>query len=203
MRSSWITATGFTGTFVRLELLDPARHRDGLICAGADSAIWQYIRFDPADTPAGMDAHIAEVMRRWDAGSEVPYVIVRTADDTVIGLTRFLEFSEYDRHVELGTWLHPSAHGRGINPELKLLMIDYAFGALGCVRLQIKTNAQNSAARRSLDALGAVYEGTLRQHIRNRDGTFRDSAYYSILASEWPAVRTALVARIHKKGTAV
>lgn len=201
-RSTWINTPVFAGELTWLEFLDPHRHRAGLIAAGADPAIWTYIRFARADTPAGMDAHIAEVMRRWDAGLEVPYVIRRRSDDTIVGLTRFLELHEHDHNVELGTWLNPSAHGQGINPEVKLLMIDHAFGALGCRRLQIKTNAHNTAARRSLDALGAVYEGTIRQHIVTPTGEFRDSAYYSILADEWPSIRSALVARIQRKGGA-
>ena len=202
-RSQWITQPVFTGSFVQLELLDPQRHRDGLVQAGSDPAIWTYIRFARADTPAGMDAHIAELLRRWDAGVEVPYVIRRLRDNTIVGVTRFLEIHEHDRNVELGTWMHPSAQGAGINPETKLLMIDFAFAVLGCVRVQIKTNAQNAPARRSLDALGAVYEGTIRQHIRTSTGEYRDSAYYSILAPEWPTRKAALSARIARKGTAL
>lgn len=196
--NSWINAQQFIGTQIRLDTLDYIAHRDGLIAAGADTRIWDYILFAPADTPAGMDAHISEIVRRRDAGLEVPYVIVRQHDDSIVGLTRFLELRPAHRSIELGTWLNPQVHGDGSNVEVKLLMLAYAFESLDCIRVQIKTNANNTGAQRSLEALGARYEGCLRNHIITPDGSIRDSFYYSILDREWPTVRTRLQQRLHK-----
>ena len=199
MRSPWITQHHFTGSVVTLEALDPIRHRDGLVTAGAEASIWTFLRFAPGDTPAGMDAHIAELIRRRDAGSEVPYIVRRTADNLIVGVTRFIELRPEHRGLELATWLHPSAQGQGVNPEVKLLMLSHAFDDLGCIRVQIKTDATNAPARRSLEALGAVYEGTLRNHrvkeLADGTGQVRDTAYFSILPSEWPAISPRLLAR--------
>jgi RimJ/RimL family protein N-acetyltransferase len=196
--NAWIPVQQFIGTQIRLDALDPLAHRAGLIAAGADARIWDYILFAPADTPAGMDAHISEIIRRRDAGLEVPYVIVRQHDDTIVGLTRFLDLRLAHRSVELGTWLNPQVHGDGTNVAVKFLMLTYAFETLNCIRVQIKTNANNKGAQRSLEALGATYEGCLRNHIITPDGSIRDSFFYSILDREWPAVKVRLQQRLHK-----
>jgi RimJ/RimL family protein N-acetyltransferase len=199
MRSTWITRPRFDGTLVTLEALDPLQHREGLIAAGAEPSIWSFLRFTPGDTPAGMNAHIAELIRRRDAGSEVPYVVRRTSDTSIVGVTRFIELHPEHRSLELATWLHPSAQGQGVNPEVKLLMLSHAFDDLGCIRVQIKTDATNTVARRSLEALGAVYEGTLRNHLLTPIGRVRDSAFYSIIDTEWPVINIQLHARIARK----
>ncbi len=196
--NAWIQAQQFLGTQIRLDALEYSAHRDGLIAAGADTRIWDYILFAPADTPAGMDAHICEIIRRRDAGLEVPYVIVRQHDDTIVGLTRFLDLRPAHRSLELGTWLNPQVHGDGSNVAVKLLMLTYAFESRNCIRVQIKTNANNKGAQRSLEALGATYEGCLRNHIITPDGSIRDSFFYSILDREWPAVKVRLQQRLSK-----
>ncbi|NBU65162.1 MAG: N-acetyltransferase [Chloroflexia bacterium] len=196
--NQWIPIQQFSGTQIRLDALDPIGHRDGLIAAGADARIWDYILFAPADTPAGMDAHINEIVRRRDAELEVPYVVVRQRDDTIVGLTRFLDLRPSHRSLELGTWLNPQVHGDGTNVEVKLLMLTYAFETLNCIRVQIKTNANNKGAQRSLEALGATYEGCLRNHIITPNGSIRDSFFYSILDRDWAEVKIRLQQRHHK-----
>lgn len=197
--SSWITTSQFTGTLIRLVALDAVAHRDGLVAAGADAQIWTYVRFPRADTPAGMDAHIAELVRRRDVGEEVPYVVIQQRTDTIVGVTRFIELRPAHKGLELGTWLNPLVHGDGSNVEIKYLMLQYAFEALGCIRVQIKTNANNQAAQRSLEALGATYEGHFRNHYILHDGTVRDSLFYSIIASEWPRVKAHIQQRLARR----
>ncbi|MBM4413857.1 MAG: GNAT family N-acetyltransferase [Chloroflexi bacterium] len=195
----WITATQFEGHIVRLEALDPLRHRAGLIAAGADASIWTYLRFPPGDTPAGMDAHMTELVRRRDAHEEVPYVMIRRATNTIVGVTRFIDIRPAHRGVEFGTWITPQAQGDGTNVESKLLMLSYAFEQLDCVRVQIKTDALNSAAQRSLVALGATFEGCLRNHLIRYDGRIRNSYLYSIVDHEWPDIKMQLLQRRNKR----
>ncbi|MFN5058896.1 MAG: GNAT family N-acetyltransferase [Chloroflexota bacterium] len=195
----WITTTHFDGEIVRLEALDSAYHRDGLIAAGADASIWTYLRFPPGDTPAGMDTHITELIRRRDALEEVPYVMIRRATNTIVGVTRFIDIRQSHRGVEFGTWIHPQSQGDGTNVETKLLMLSYAFEQLNCIRVQIKTDALNTAAQRSLVALGATFEGCMRNHLIRYDGRIRDSYIYSILDSEWPAIKAQLIQRRNKR----
>jgi N-acetyltransferase len=195
----WITATHFDGHIVRLEALNPLIHRAGLIAAGADPHIWTYLRFPPGDTPAGMDTHIAELIRRRDTHEEVPFVMIRRATNTIVGVTRFIDIRQSHRGVEFGTWINPHAQGDGTNVETKLLMLSYAFEQLSCIRVQIKTDALNTAAQRSLVALGATFEGGLRNHLIRYDGRVRDSYIYSILDSEWPIIKAQLVQRRNKR----
>ena len=195
-QSTWITRTQFSGHVVRLEALNADQHRDGLIAAGADSRIWTYVRFPPADTPAGMNAHIAELIRRRNAGDEVPYVVIQQSSNTIVGVTRFIELRPAHKGLELGTWLNPQVHGDGTNIEIKYLMLQYAFEVLGCIRVQIKTNANNSAAQRSLVALGATYEGLFRNHYILHDGSVRDSLFYSIIDREWPTIKAHIQQRL-------
>ena len=198
-RSSWITQTHFVGQIVRLVALDAHAHRDGLVAAGADPQIWTYVRFPAADTPAGMDAHIAELVRRRDSGEEVPYVVIQQSSNTIVGVTRFIELRPAHKGLELGTWLNPQVHGDGSNIDIKYLMLQHAFETLGCIRVQIKTNAHNQAAQRSLVALGATYEGLFRNHYILHDGTVRDSLFYSIIDSEWPTVKAHIQQRLARR----
>jgi RimJ/RimL family protein N-acetyltransferase len=198
-QSTWITRTQFSGHVVRLEALNADQHRDGLIAAGADSRIWTYVRFPPADTPASMNAHIAELIRRRNAGDEVPYVVIQQSSNTIVGVTRFIELRPAHKGLELGTWLNPQVHGDGTNIEIKYLMLQYAFEVLGCIRVQIKTNANNSAAQRSLVALGATYEGLFRNHYILHDGSVRDSLFYSIIDREWPTIKAHIQQRLARR----
>lgn len=196
--STWIQQAAFHGTIIDLVALDPVAHRDGLVVAGSDSRIWTHLRFLPGDTPAGMDGYIAELIARRDAGEEVPYTIMHRVTQRPIGVTRFIDIRPAHRSVEFGTWITPQHHGDGSNAESKLLMLTYAFETLQCIRVQIKTDARNPESQRSLEALGATREALLRNHLITPQGRIRDSLVYSIIDSEWPAVKTRLHTRLAK-----
>ena len=198
----WIPQTTFTGSIVDLVALDPVAHRDGLITAGADSRIWTHLRFLAGDTPAGMDAYIHELITRRDAHQEVPYTIIHRATQRIIGVTRFIDIRPAHRSVEFGTWITPLNHGDGSNADAKFLMLAYAFDTLQCIRVQIKTDARNPESQRSLEALGATREALLRNHLITPQGRIRDSLVYSIIDSEWPAVRDRLLQRLAKHQSA-
>ena len=99
--------------------------------------------------------------------------------------------------VEIGsTWLAAEAQRSPINTEAKLLMLTHAFETWGVLRVCLKTDARNDRSRRAIERIGASPEGILRNHMPAYDGGVRHSAFYSILADEWPAVREALTARL-------
>lgn len=198
MRSQWIDTPQFTGVRVQLELLDATRHSAGLTVAGADPRIWEYMLCPPADTPTGMQAHVAQLMHDWREGHEVPYVVRDLRTQHIIGCSRFRELQPQHRSLELGTWLTPAAHGNGSNADLKYLMLSHAFEELGCLRVQLKTDARNTASQRALMALGAHYEGCLRNHIITPNGHIRDSLIYAIIDREWPAIKAHLWQRIQR-----
>lgn len=187
--------TPLQGSIVALEPLRPG-HAEELWEAAQAPDIWTWL------------AHLGEsreLFERWlklsfEAAAEGREGIFATralADGRVIGSSRFLNVRPADRVVEIGwTWLHPSAWGSGANIEAKLLMMGHAFDTLGCVRVEFKTDARNQRSRAALAALPARFEGVLRNHMIMPDVGLRDSAYFSVIDSEWPEVRSNLERRL-------
>jgi RimJ/RimL family protein N-acetyltransferase len=136
-----------------------------------------------------------------EAGREGPFATRDARSGGVIGSSRFLNVRPADRVVEIGwTWLHPRAWRSGANVEAKLLMMRHAFETLDCVRVEFKTDARNERSRAALAALPARFEGVLRNHMIVPDVGQRDSAYFSVIDSEWPAVRANLERRLAGAG---
>ena len=115
-------------------------------------------------------------------------------------MTALFEVSDLDRRVEIGrSWLGLAARRTAINTESKLLLLTHAFEELGMLRVQLMTDARNLVSQRAIERLGAVKEGVWRQHMKMRDGFQRDTVMYSIVAREWPEVKTALSARLQNR----
>ena len=114
-----------------------------------------------------------------------------------VGSTAFLNVDEGNRRLEIGsTWVTPAKQRSAVNTEAKYLMLEYAFERWNCVRVELKTSSRNERSRRAILRIGATEEGVLRQHMINRDGSLRDTVYYSILDREWPAVKERLGAMV-------
>jgi RimJ/RimL family protein N-acetyltransferase len=136
-----------------------------------------------------------------DSGREGAFVTRSIGSGRVIGSSRYLNVRPADRVVEIGwTWLNPSAWRSGANVEAKLLMMSHAFETLGCVRVEFKTDARNERSRAALSALPAKFEGVLRNHMTVPGVGLRDSAYFSVIDSEWPAVKANLEGRLARGG---
>ena len=115
----------------------------------------------------------------------------------MLGSTRYLALRPEHRSLEIGwTWLTPEAWGTGANIEAKLLMLGDAFERLGCLRVELKTDARNERSRGAMAALPAQFEGVHRKQMLVRDGLRRDSAWYSVIDDEWPEVRANLLRRL-------
>jgi RimJ/RimL family protein N-acetyltransferase len=182
-------------SLVVLEALEE-RHREELWEAAQDERIWEWL------------AHLGEDRELFDRWFEMSleatgedregvFAIRRRSDDVVVGSSRFMAVRRPDRVVEIGwTWFNPSVWRTGVNLETKLLMLGYAFGALGCVRVEFKTDSRNERSRDAIAALPAQFEGVLRKHMIVLDVGQRDSAYYSVLDEEWPRVRANLRRRL-------
>jgi RimJ/RimL family protein N-acetyltransferase len=144
---------------------------------------------------AELDAWVDDALRAAAAGTEIP--LVTLAGGRVVGSTRFLALRPEHRSLEIGwTWLHPDAWVTGVNVEAKLLMLRHAFETWSCRRVELKTDALNERSRGAMEAMGATFEGIHRKHMLVRDGENRDSAWYSVLDDEWPAVERGLVERL-------
>jgi RimJ/RimL family protein N-acetyltransferase len=191
----WTTPT-LDGRIVRLEPL-ASRHANDLWDASRSPLVWQWLSIlRPAD-PEAWRAWLDDALARDAAGLDLVLATVDAATGRALGSTRFLALRPEHRSLEIGwTWLTPSAWGTGVNVEAKLLQLGHAFDALGCRRVEFKTDARNERSRRALEALPARFEGIHRKHMLVREGESRDSAWYSIVDDEWPAVRAALEDRL-------
>jgi RimJ/RimL family protein N-acetyltransferase len=183
------------GKVVRLEPLAD-RHVDALWEASRNPRTWRWLSVVQPATREEWDAWIGQAFDAAEAGTEVPFVTVGV-DLGVVGSTRYLALRPEHRSLEIGwTWLNPSAWGTGANVEAKLLQLEHAFDALGCRRVEFKTDALNERSRGALEALGATFEGVHRKHMLVREDENRDSAWYAILDDDWPDVRARLESRL-------
>jgi N-acetyltransferase len=201
-------AVVLAGKYVRLEPLTH-RHVDGLAAASAGET--ELYRWSPIPQGKAEAAAYVETALAWrDEGSAVPFATVRVADGMVLGSTRFFNFDRWvwpQGHAlhgritpdgcEIGyTWLARSAIRTGANTEAKLLMLTYAFETWKVFRVCFHTDVRNERSRAALERIGGKFEGVLRSHRMAADFIPRDSARYSIVASEWADVKAQLMARV-------
>jgi RimJ/RimL family protein N-acetyltransferase len=188
---TWVTPVTLQGPIVRLEPL-AERHLDDLARVADDDAIWRWIIAGPMDE-AGLRAWYETARDNAATGSEVPFATVDVASGRAIGSSRFMSIAPEHRRLEIGwTWLGTAYQRTGANRAAKLLQLTHAFETLDAERVEFKTHARNERSRAALLGIGAQFEGILRHHTIMPDGSNRDSAFYSVLADEWPAVRAHL-----------
>lgn len=185
------------GCHVRLEPLTPA-HLPGLCEVGLDPELWRWT-VSRVRTPEEMRAYVDAALRQQAGGTALPFATVERASGRVVGSTRFANLDRTNRRVEIGwTWVARPWQRSAVNTEAKYLMLRHAFTALGCIRVELKTDALNARSRAAILGLGATEEGTLRRHTLTESGRVRDTVYFSILDSEWPAVRAELEEKLRR-----
>ncbi len=187
------------GRFISLVPLDVG-HAADLFIAAARPEIWRYMPIRGFSSIGDVERWIAVAHETAADGREEPFAIVDNATGEAIGSTRYLDIRGLERAVEIGwTWLAPAHQRTQANTEAKFLLLREAFEAREILRVAFFTDAQNGRSRAALVRLGATYEGTLRCHrARAINGFERDSALYSIIATEWRKVRTDLERRLAK-----
>ncbi len=172
------------------------RHLDDLARVAFDAPVWRWTIARPMDA-AGLRAWLDAALANAAAGTEVPFATVDQASGRAIGSSRFMTIVPEHRRLEIGwTWVGTAFQRTGANREAKLLQLTHAFETLGAERVEFKTHARNEASRAALLGIGATFEGVLRHHSIMPDGSNRDSAFYGIIAPEWPAVRDRLRAKL-------
>ncbi len=182
------------GRMIRLEPLS-REHENGLWKASRDERTWRWLSVVQPQTTDAWETWMNQALAAAEAGAEIP--LVTLCHEEIVGSTRFLALRPEHRSVEIGwTWLHPSVWNTGANVEAKLLMLGHAFDRLGCLRVELKTDARNDRSRGAMAALPAQFEGVHRKHMLVRGGERRDSAWYSVVDDEWPAVRANLLRRL-------
>jgi N-acetyltransferase len=198
------------GARVRMEPL-AHDHIAGLVAAASESRANYGLTHVP-DGVAAMTAYVDEALAEVARGAAVPFATVDKVSGRVVGSTRFGNIERWQwpgppvppiprgpDAVEIGwTWLAHSVQRSHVNTEAKLLMISHAFDVWGIRRLTLKTDERNARSRANIERVGCKFDGVIRAHQPAWDGGIRNTAFYSMLASEWPAARERLVARLRK-----
>lgn len=168
--------------------------RENLRAVAMDTDIWRYFTSliaTDTDFDSFFDRNLADQL----AGRRAVYVITDRGPDRVVGSMSLLNLAEADRRLEIGaSWLGRDSRGTGVNHWTKLLLLEHAFDTLEAERVEFKTDALNTQARRGLRNIGATEEGILRSYSPMPGGRRRDAVFYSILRTEWPRVRAELSA---------
>lgn len=192
---NFLQPTTLTGDLVTLEPLSPAHH-DGLVDAAKDGELWD-LWYTSVPRPEAMGAEIDRRLALQDAGSMLAFTARRNDTGAVIGMTTYMNADAANRRVEIGsTWNARSSQRTGTNTESKLLLLGHAFEGLDCIAVEFRTHWLNQQSRAAILRLGAKQDGVLRSHSLAQDGTLRDTVVFSIIAVEWPAVRSELRRRL-------
>ncbi|MBY8871099.1 GNAT family N-acetyltransferase [Micromonospora sp. PLK6-60] len=194
--SPWREPVVLRGDHVVLEPLAEA-HAEELYAALDDEEVWRYVGGVRPRSVAGMADNIRSALTAHHRDARVPWVQRCAVTGAVVGTTSYYQPDADLRTVEIGfTQLGRPWWRSGINTEAKLLLLTRAFEELGAVRVTWQTNVDNARSRQAIERLGATREGTLRANRRRADGTWRDSALYSMLAQEWPEAQVRLRERL-------
>ena len=184
-----------TGLLVELRPLQ-AHHAPALLQAAADGQLWN-MTLTVVPGPDTMARYIATALEGARACTVMPFVIVHRATGTIVGSTRFWKIDMVNRKLEIGhTWLAASMQRTGVNTEAKLLLLTHAFDAMQSVRVQFTTDELNEKSRAAIVRLGAVQEGIVRHERIMPDGRKRNSVRFSIIDTEWVAVKAGLQRRL-------
>ena len=186
-----VTPLQLQGPHARLEPL-AAHHHDDLVEAVRDGELWNlWYTFIP--TPDRMQAEIERRLQLQAQGSMVPFAVIEPASGQAVGMTTYMNIDAAHHRVEIGsTWYRRRVQRSALNTQCKRLLLSHAFDTLGCIAVEFRTHWFNHDSRHAIKRLGAKLDGVLRSHQIAPNGSLRDTAVYSIIASEWPAVRSHL-----------
>lgn len=191
----WVDPVVLEGSRVRLEPLRPD-HLADLALVAFDDPIWEWTIRGRQDE-AGLQGWLETALANAEAGTERPFATIDRASGRAIGSSRYMSIAPEHRRIEIGwTWVGTAFQRTGANREAKLLQLIHAFESLGANRVEFKTHARNERSRTALLGIGATFEGVFRRHMIMPDGSLRDSAYFSVIAEEWPGVKERLAARV-------
>jgi len=180
------------GKYVRLEPMTES-HVPALVDIGVGQPFWDFMVYGRMETADDMREWVKDILARAEKGTDVPFVAIHIDSGHVAGASRYMNIMPRDRGLEIGgTWYGPEYQRTVVNTECKYLLLQHAFDKLGCIRVQLKTDLRNERSQKAIERLGAVKEGVLRNHMILPDGYYRHSVYYSILDTEWPAVKKRL-----------
>jgi RimJ/RimL family protein N-acetyltransferase len=182
------------GKVVRLEPL-ALRHLEELSGVGLDPDLWKWVP-NQVKTVDELAAYIETALEERERGVSLPFAVIDRASGAAIGSTRYGNIERGHKRLEIGwTWYGRGFQRTGVNTESKLLLLTHAFETLGANRVELKTDALNERSRAAILRIGAQQEGIFRHHmVIPGTGRIRDTVYFSIIAPEWPGVKSRLQA---------
>src|ERR1700722_15899585 len=193
----WLEPVTLRGEYARLEPLSHD-HRDGLTEAVKDGELWK-LWYTSVPKPENMTKEIDRRLALQAAGAMLPFTVF-DADGKIAGMTTYMNVDTPNRRVEIGsTWYAKRMQRSAVNTQCKLLLLTHAFEKLDCIAVEFRTHFFNPPSRRGIERLGAKLDGILRSHQLASNGTLRDTVVYSIIAAEWPTVRTHLNYQLNEK----
>ena len=184
-----------SGRHVRLEPLS-LDHLDALASWAFDPSLWQWA-YRVIDSRAALEQFVRTALAEQAEGKSLPFVTWHLGDRRVVGTSRFMNIVAADHKLEIGaTYVAVPYQRTVVNTEAKLLMFTHAFETLGAQRVELKTSALNARSRAAMERIGCTFEGIHRRTTYHWDGTPRDHAWYSVIAQEWPLVKSRIEARL-------
>jgi RimJ/RimL family protein N-acetyltransferase len=194
---AWLEPITLSGTHARLVPLEAA-HREALEQAARDGELWR-LWYTSVPKPDGMAKEIERRLRLQSQGTMLPFTVIEAGAGKIVGMTTYMNVDQDHRRVEIGsTWYAKSVQRTPLNTECKLMLLRHAFETLDCIAVEFRTSFFNQQSRKAIERLGAKLDGILRNHTRHADGSLRDTCVYSILNSEWPAVRAHLTHQLER-----
>ena len=187
----WPEAFTVKGQYVTVVPLS-MDHNDDLVEAAADGELYR-LWYTTVPAPNDVKAEIERRLSLRESGSMLPFTIIDNSSGRAVGMTTYMNIDAANRRIEIGsTWYRKSVQRTPLNTECKLLLLRHAFETLDCICVEFRTHYINAQSRAAIERLGAKFDGILRAHMIMANGTIRDTAVYSIIASEWPTVKANL-----------
>jgi RimJ/RimL family protein N-acetyltransferase len=174
-------------------------HISALAKIGVGRDFWDFMLYGRMESEDDMRGWVKDILSRAEQGTDMPFVAIHLASGRVAGATRYLNIMPKDRGLEVGgTWYGLEFQRTVVNTECKFLLLRHAFETLGCIRVQLKTDLRNERSQKAIERIGAVKEGVLRNHMILPDGRYRHSVFYSIIDTEWSALKLRLVEMMNR-----
>ena len=197
--NKWLNPIELSGATVTLVPMT-TQHSTALVAAASDGKLWE-LWYTGVPSASSVDQYIGLALSEYQADRALPFVVVDNASGRVIGSTRYLNAEPEHRHLEIGNTWYSERHQRTrVNTECKMLLLSHAFEQLRAIVVEFRTHWHNQASRAGITRLGAKQDGILRNHQIDAQGIYRDTVVFSIIESEWPAVKQALSFKLARRG---
>ncbi|MTH97534.1 GNAT family N-acetyltransferase [Roseibium sp. RKSG952] len=193
---SWPAPITLEGVHVRLAPLSHT-HAPDLRDAARDGDLHK-LWYTSVPAPDAIEAEIDRRLGLQQQGGMLPFAVIKPDTGQAVGMTTYMNVDAANKRVEIGsTWYRKAVQRTPLNTEAKLLLLHHAFDALDCIAVEFRTHFLNRQSRTAIERLGAKLDGILRSHQKMPNGSLRDTAVYSIIACEWPAVKAGLEYRLN------